>query len=159
VTPRNLAQGVPKWCHPSAKLWCHITEDPLSVSSDIFIMAAFQILVFCDVMLHDWMRGSCKQHVPSKHRMPGLTQWHGSTSQKTGICEKLNRHVQTVCSLPVRLNMNIYILCAMANVHWPNLPSTQLIHELKILPSRIHVDTHTVLERGIICFQGKSLIT
>jgi len=61
-----------------------------------------------------WVGRSCKQHVPSKHTMPGLTQWHGSTSQTTGILEKRNLHVQTVCSLLVHLNMNIYILCAMA---------------------------------------------
>ena len=100
--PCNLAQGVPKQCHPSAQLWCHITEDPLSVSSEVFMVATFKILVFCDVMLHHWWADpasnmflqntgsqdawahpmawvgrTCKQHVPSKHRMPGLTQWHG----------------------------------------------------------------------------------
>jgi len=76
------------------------------------MVAIFQILVFCDVMLHHWVRESCKQHVPSKQRKPGLTQWHGSTSQKTVIFEKRNLHVQTVCSLLVHLNLNIYILCA-----------------------------------------------
>ena len=73
------------------------------------MVAAFQILVFCDVMLHHWVRGSRKQRVPSKHRMPGLTEWHGSTSQKTGILEECNLHVQTVCSLLVHLNTNIYM--------------------------------------------------
>jgi hypothetical protein len=38
--------------------------------------------------------------------------WHHI--QNTGILEKHNLHVQTVCSLLVRLNMNNYILCAMA---------------------------------------------
>jgi len=44
-------------------------------------------------------------------------------------------------------------------INWPNISSTQWIHYLKILPSHIHVNTHTVLERGIIRFQGKSLLT
>jgi len=77
------------------------------------MVAKLQILVFCDVMLHHWVRKSCRQYVHSTHGKPGLTQCHGGTSQKTGILEKHNLHVQTVSSLLVQLYMNIYILCAM----------------------------------------------
>lgn len=93
-------------------------------------------------------------NVPSKH-WKLLTQWHGITSHTTGMLKTCNLQVQTVCSLLVLLNVNIYILCAMV---YDKLPKRSLC-PTGILPSCIHLHTYLVLDIDILCFQRRSLIT
>lgn len=86
----------------------------------------------------------------------------GSLGSLNGM-ESHPRRMEYLRNVPFMYKLPAYYWCIAAwiftmYVPWrvinlPNLPSTQ-----QILSSRIHANIHTVLETGMICFQGRSLI-